>query len=111
MQYEIIWSLDAGTDLLKIVSYIKEHSGTIIAQSIYDRIKARVTPLKDFPGTGRPVPEVVKIGVTDIQQISEKPLKIYYKVFEKTINIVSVIDSRRNLEEVLYEKVMEGKIK
>ena len=49
-------------------------------------------------------------GITDIHQINVKPWAIYYRVENNIMKIISVIDTRRNLEEILYQKMLEGKI-
>ncbi|GHV80510.1 hypothetical protein AGMMS49944_23010 [Spirochaetia bacterium] len=79
------------------------------AASIYERIRARAEPLVDYPGSGRTVPQLASIGIDGVRQISEKPWNIYYKISNSDIWILSVIDSRRNLEEIIYAKVIEGK--
>jgi toxin ParE1/3/4 len=33
------------------------------------------------------------------------------KIEGQNINIISIIDGRRNLEEILYKKIIDGKIK
>jgi toxin ParE1/3/4 len=38
------------------------------------------------------------------------PWIIFYKIGDKKIEIISIIDGRRNLEEILYKKMMDGKI-
>jgi toxin ParE1/3/4 len=107
--YSLKWSTTAEADILDIVTYIKNHSGPMTAASVYERIKARAEPLIDFPGTGRVVPQLVNIGISDVRQITEKPWLIYYRIVDNEIWILSVIDSRRNLEEIIYAKVIEGK--
>jgi toxin ParE1/3/4 len=108
-ELEIRWTINAEEDILGIVNWIKEHSGPMTAGNIYNRIKSRVLPLADFPGTGRSVPQLVQLGITDIKQILEKPWIIYYKVSNNIIWILAVIDGRRNLEDIVYKKVVEGK--
>ncbi len=106
MSYKIIWSEDASLDLVDIISYIKMHSGKKIAKGIYTRIKRKVDNIIDFPKAGIIVPELYSIGITDIYQIIESPWKIYYKILENKILVLSVIDGRRNLEEILYKKII-----
>ena len=108
MSSKVIWSEDASLDLVDIVSYIKIHSGKGIAKEIYTRIKSKVDYIVDFPKAGIVVPELVNIGITDIYQIIVSPWKVYYKVIEDKILVLSVIDGRRNLEEILYKKIITG---
>jgi len=108
MSFKVMWSEDASLDLLDIVSYIKIQSGKGIAKEIYTRIKSKVDHIVDFPKAGILVPELVNIGVTDIYQIIVSPWKVYYKVIEDKILVLSVIDGRRNFEEILYKKIITG---
>ncbi|MEA1910523.1 MAG: type II toxin-antitoxin system RelE/ParE family toxin [Spirochaetota bacterium] len=108
MSSKVIWSKDASLDLVDIVSYIKIDSGKGIAKEIYTRIKSEVDKIVDFPKAGIIVPELADIGITDIYQIIVSPWKVYYKVIEDKILVLSVIDGRRNLEEILYKKIISG---
>jgi plasmid stabilization system protein ParE len=103
------WSRNAEEDIIDIVSYIAGRSGSLAAAKIYDKIKARVIPLIDFPETGRVVPELARLGIEYIRQVTEKPWKIYYRIVGDEIWVLAVIDERRNLEEILYTKIIEGK--
>ncbi|MCA1950117.1 MAG: type II toxin-antitoxin system RelE/ParE family toxin [Treponema sp.] len=110
MKKKIVWSQDASDDLFDIVSYIKEKSGTTIAYEIYQRIINHVEKIDLFPESGRVVPELISIGILDIREIIEAPWRIFYRVTESEIQIISVIDGRRNIEEILYKKVIDGKL-
>ena len=105
------WSFDARSDLVEIVSYIKENSGTKIAKAIYDRIQEKVTKATDYPEGYRVVPELLEIGVFEVREIIESPWRIFFRTNDAEIRIISVIDGRRNVEEILYKKMMEGKLK
>ena len=108
MSSKVIRSENASLDLVDIVSYIKVHSGKEIAKGIYTKIKSKVEYIVDFPKAGIVVPELIDIGITDIYQIVVSPWKVYYKVINNKILVLSVIDGRRNLEEILYKKIITG---
>jgi toxin ParE1/3/4 len=111
MAYKIVWSKDAGDELIEIVSYYKDRAGKNIAKNIHIRIRTKVKKLLDGPKMGTIVPLLKDIGITNYRQIIENPWIIYYRIEEQIIYIVSVIDGRRNLEEILYKKIIDGKIK
>jgi toxin ParE1/3/4 len=111
MKYKIIWSKDAGDEFSEIISWYKYNAGKNVAQRIYIKIDSRIKKLKDMPGIGKQVQILKDIGVNDYRQIAQDNWIIYYKVEEQSINIISVIDGRRNLEEILYKKIIDGKIK
>jgi toxin ParE1/3/4 len=52
MAYEIVWSKDAGDELVEIVSYYKDRTGKNIAKNIHARIKNKVKKLLDGPKMG-----------------------------------------------------------
>ncbi|MDR1277726.1 MAG: type II toxin-antitoxin system RelE/ParE family toxin [Treponema sp.] len=111
MKYKIIWSKDAGDEFIEIISWYKYNAGKNTAQRIYAKINSQIKKLKDMPGMGKQVQVLKDIGVHDYRQIVQDNWIIYYKVEEQSINIISVIDGRRNLEEILYKKIIDGKIK
>ena len=110
MKKKIVWSQDASDDLIEIVTYIKEKSGNNIASEIYKRIINHVEKIDVFPEIGRIVPELLSIGVIDIRELIETPWRIFYRVLLDEIQIISVIDGRRNVEEILYKKIIDGKM-
>ena len=110
MTYSIIWSLDANDELLEIVTFQKEKYGSRKASEVYKKIHGKVVVTRTQPEIGRIVPELAVIGVTSIIELIEKPWRILYEIDEGRIEILSVIDARRNFEEILYRKVMNGKL-
>ena len=110
MRHEIIWSKDAGDELTEIISYIKYNTGTITARKIYAKIMDRVKQVSENPEGRRIAPSLREFGINYIHQINISPWIIFYKVRNRKMEIISIIDERRNLEEILYRKMMEGKI-
>ena len=111
MKIEIIWSEDAGNELVEIISYIKKNSGKIIANNIYKKIMGKVKDASENAKGRRIAPLLKEFGIIDIHQININPWLIYYRVENNLMKIISIIDMRRNLEEILYQKIMEEKIK
>lgn len=110
MKKQIIWSQDASKDFIETITYIKEKSGKDIATKIYQKIILKIEQLENFPESGRLVPELSNIGVLSIREIIEKPWRIFYRITSSEIQIISLIDGRRNIQEILYNKVIDGKI-
>src|SRR5215510_13956966 len=108
MKIKIIWSEDAGNELMEIISFIKKNSGKIIAKNIHKKIKDKVKDVSENAKGRRIAPLLKEFGITDIHQINVNPWLIYYRVESNVMKIISIIDMRRNLEEVLYKKIIEG---
>jgi len=110
MTYSVVWSIDATDEVLDIVAFQKEKYGSRKALEVYNRLHERVLATKSLPESGRVVPELTALGVTDIRELIESPWRILYEVTENRIEVISVIDGRRNFEEILYRKIMDGKL-
>ena len=107
---DIIWSKDAGDEFFEIISIIKYNTGQITANKIYERINNEVEKTSKNASGRRIAPMLKKFGINYIHQVNVNPWAIYYKVDNNLMEVVSIIDQRRNLEEILYKKFIEGKI-
>jgi len=105
----IIWTEDAAEDLIEIVSYQKTKYGLERAKKVYSGIQNTVRSLTDFNQKGRIVPELSAIGMNSYNEIIFSPWRIIYKVTSDSVYIVSLLDGRRNVEDILYKKVVDGK--
>jgi len=107
---EIIWSKDAGDELLEIISYIKNNAGKITAEKTFKKIDDGVNKASENAAGRRIAPMLMNFGINDIHQLNISPWAIFYKVENNEMKIISIIDQRRNLEEILYKKLLDGKI-
>ncbi|MDR2429261.1 MAG: type II toxin-antitoxin system RelE/ParE family toxin [Candidatus Margulisbacteria bacterium] len=105
----LIWTEEARFSFGEILQYITAQSGQSAADKIYTKIMRKVDLLAVFPFRGKVSAELKSLGITDIYELIEMPWKIYYRVKTKQIVIVLVLDSRRNLEEALIDKIINGK--
>jgi toxin ParE1/3/4 len=101
MAYKIIWSKDAGEELIEIISWYKYNAGKNVAQKIYSKINSRIKKLKDMSKIGKQVQILKDIGIHEYRQIVQDHWIIYYRVEGESVHIISVIEGRRNLEEIL----------
>lgn len=106
-----LWSKDAGDELAQIITYIKNNTGKITAEKIYNKIIDEVERVSYNPSARRIAPILKEFGITYIHQFNINPWTVFYKVENNRMEVISIIDSRRNLEEILYKKVMDGKIR
>jgi toxin ParE1/3/4 len=107
---EIIWSKDAGDELIEIISYIKYHAGKMTAEKIFKKIDDKIKNASENAAGRRIAPMLMNFGINNIHQLNISPWTIFYKVENSEMKIISIIDQRRNLEEILYKKILDGKI-
>jgi plasmid stabilization system protein ParE len=105
--YKIEWTLNAKSDLLNIVAYIKKDSPSI-AEDVYQKIRERAHSSNFFPLKGRVVPELQKEGITLYGEVVATPWRIIYKVGNESVYIMAIFDSRQNVEDILLQKLLKS---
>ena len=104
--YSVFWTTTAKEDLKGIISYIVRDDNDR-AMNIFQQIKQKALTLSFFPLKGRLVPELKFHHIDLYRELIETPWRIIYRIEEKKVFILAVIDSRRNFEDVLLERLLK----
>ena len=102
-QYKVIWADTAENDLLKILEYIAQSSPGN-ALKILKKIKKKVSDLYFFPERCRIVPELYEHGITQYREMIISPWRIMYRIQDSSVFVLSVFDSRQNIEDILLKR-------
>ncbi len=105
MSYEVYWASVAENDLLGIVEFISEDSPAI-ALDVLKKIKTNTAKLDSSPQRGRIVPELLRQGISSYREIIIKPWRVIYRIEVNKVFVVSVLDSRRNIEDILLGRML-----
>ena len=105
-QYSVIVSKSAKNDLREIIRFISSEN-PMNALKILKRIEDRIISLNHFPERGAYVPELLKYNIKDYRQLIESPWKIIYKINGYIVDVLIIIDSRRNTQDILVEKLIK----
>jgi plasmid stabilization system protein ParE len=108
-KYDVIWSNIAENDLKNIVEHIADDSPPN-ALKIFKRIKQKASSLYTFPERGRIVPELRDQGIIQYRELIISPWRILYRVTKMSLFVLSVLDSRRNIEDTLLKRLTNSKI-
>jgi addiction module RelE/StbE family toxin len=104
-QYIVNITATAKKDLREIISYIgRDNPGT--ALKILGRIEAKINSLDHFPYREGYVPELLRKNIKDYRQLLESPWIIIYKVDNDIVNVILIVDSRRNVQDILIERLI-----
>lgn len=106
--FQVTWTKSAEIDLELIIEYIKTDS-LDRAKNIFYEIKKECEKLNAFPDRNRTVPELQQIGIMEYKELIHKRWRIIYKVDSTNVNILLVIDSSRNLEDLLFQRLLGKK--
>jgi len=104
-KYKTVFSRYAEIDLIEILDYYQEMN-PIYTRKILDKIEQRVEELKEFPERGRIVPELERQNIMNYRELIEENYRIIYSIESSTITIHSILDGRRNLQDLLVRKFM-----
>jgi len=105
-KYKVIWADVAEDDLKNIVEYIADDSLSN-AQKVFDKITEKASGLYILPERGRLVPELKDQGILLYRELIHSPWRIIYRISENKVYVLSVIDSRRNIEDVLLKRLLD----
>ncbi len=102
--FKVHWTGIAEEDLKNIILYVAEDSPTN-ARNIFSKIKETASSLTHFPERGRIVPELQDQGIFHYRELILAPWKIVYRISGKKVYVLSVIDSRQNVEDILLKRL------
>jgi len=103
--YTVNVNKTAKNDIRQIVKYISKNN-PMNALKILKKIEDRIKTLNKFPERGGYVPELLKYNIKDYRQLIETPWKIIYKIDNNIVNVLVIIDSRRNTQDLLVERLL-----
>lgn len=104
--YEVIWAETAENDLLNIVEYIAQESPGN-ALKLLNEIKKKASYLSIFPDRCRIVPELYDNGINLYREMVISPWRVLYRITESQVFILSVLDSRQNVEDILLKRLTQ----
>ncbi len=106
MKYQVFIVTHAEEDLFEIYEYVWLNSSLEQARKLIEKLKFQCKKLTNFPNRGHTVPELERIGVYEFREIYHKPYRIIYQVIEKNVYVHGILDSRRDLEEILRKRLL-----
>lgn len=104
-KYTVIWTQSAKYDLKLIIQHIGVDSISF-AKKIFLEIKSECNELYYMPNTKRVVPELQHIGIKKYREIIYKRWRIVFKIEKSDISVLIVADSSRNLEDILFQRLI-----
>jgi toxin ParE1/3/4 len=106
-RYTVVWTEVAVRDIERLAIWLV-NDAQLRADRILERIIARAQSLDPSPERGRTPPELRPIGDRTWREVQDRPWRIIYRVEGKTVQIHGVLDGRRNLDDVLLERMLDA---
>ena len=108
-KYEVIWSEVAENDLTAILDYITAESPGN-ALKVFKQIKQKAASLNFFPERGRIVPELGDLRILQYRELILSPWRFIYRISETRVYLLSVLDSRQDIDEILFKRLIDARI-
>ena len=106
MKYTVHLVIDAENDLLDIYRYVARHDSAEKADRLLDNLEKTISKLETLPLRGHYPPELESIGVLEFREVFFKPYRIIYQVINKDVYVHAVLDGRRDLQELLQQRML-----
>lgn len=107
-RHQIEWAPVAQRDLDEILEYIAARDSVDAAMAVYEKLITRIDKLTSRPTRCRVVPELRACGVTAYRELVIRPYGVFFRITEETVGIVTVLNRRRDLEEILVQRALRG---
>lgn len=106
--FDVMLTPRAKIDLIEIFEYILNVDGIEQASSIHIFLEEKMNSLSTFPERGKYCPEFFQTDECQYRELDAYPWRIFYKRIDHTVVIVSVLDGRRDLGELLKERLLKN---
>ncbi len=101
MDYKIIWTNEALTDIESIAKFIAKDS-VLYASSVVSKILDTTDTIKSYPYSGRIVPEENK---ETLREFFVYNYRLIYEIKENTIYILAIVHGKRLLNDVIEKRI------
>jgi toxin ParE1/3/4 len=106
MKYKVVFDPLAKLDLKEIFLYVAVNDSIQSANKLLDVLEETCYKLEKYPERGHIPPELKTTGIKSYLEIYYKPYRIIYEIENSLVYIHSVIDGRRNIQEILSNRFL-----
>jgi toxin ParE1/3/4 len=103
--FRVLWTETAVRDLESLIGYIAADA-PMNAEKVLTRLRSKAESLETAPERGRVVPELLRRGMPVWRELIYRPYRLMYRIDGRTVYVLAVLDSRRDLEDVLLERLV-----
>jgi toxin ParE1/3/4 len=97
---------DAEEDLLELFEYVADYDSIVNAEKLLENIYNTCQSLSELAHRGHTPPELERIGIFEYKEIHFKPYRIIYQIIDNEIYIHCILDGRRDLQELLEQRLI-----
>ena len=108
MPFAVLLTNDAAGDLNELYDYIAVHDSPRKADYVLEQIEKTFSTLSEFPERGVYPKELLKLGIREYREIFFKPYRIIYRVMDKNVYVLLIVDGRRDMQSLLQRRLLDA---
>ena len=105
-KYKVVIDSLAKADVKEIFIYVSANDSVESASKLLDGLESTFEKLEKYPQRGHIPSELRETGIKDYLEIHYKPYRIIYEIEGNLVYIHSVLDGRRNIQEILSDRIL-----
>ncbi len=106
MRIPVFLLKDAEDDIYDIYTFAATSNSQERADKLFKSLRETCESLADFPLKGHVPPELERVAVFEYREVRCANYRIIYKVHNESLFIHCVLDSRRNIQEILHKRLL-----
>jgi len=108
MVFAVLLTNDAACDLEEIYDYIALHDSPQKADYVLEQIEKAFSSLTKFPERGVYPKELLALGIREYREIFFKPYRIIYRIMDKNMYVLLIVDGRREMQSLLQRRLLNA---
>ncbi len=106
MPFAVLLTNDAAGDLQALYDYIALHDAPQKAVYVLEQIGKAFSRLSEFPERGGYPKELAALGIREYREIFFKPYRIIYRIMDKDVYVLLIVDGRRDMQTLLQRRLL-----
>lgn len=106
-RFRVEWAEVAVRDLEESATFLALDSPPDAERGV-GRIEQRAATLETSPARGRVVPDLARFQMRTWRQLVIRPYRLVYRIEGDTVVVLAVFDARRDLEDLLLERLLRS---
>ena len=108
MPFKVLLTNDAARDLDELYDYIALHDAPRKADHVLEQIEKAFSKLSEFPERGAYPKELLALGIREYRVVFFKPYRIIYRVMDKNVYVLLIVDGRRDMQSLLQRRLLDA---
>src|SRR3990170_1170560 len=108
MPFAVLLTNDAARDLEALYDYIALHDAPQKADYVLEQIEKVFSRLSEFPERCAYPKELAELGIREYREIFFKPYRIIYRIMDKNVYVLLIVDGRRDMQTLLQLRLLNA---